>query len=266
MLGISGGNSLPAMFIFQSLQKTGDKQFEQFKKEPQIEKEVAHFRERVKEIESVDEFLDDRRLMAFALSAFAMESEIQFLGRMRKVLTEPPEDEEALVNKLRDPRFKEIATAFNFAKNGVSKLKDASFVNSIVERFHTNEFELRLGEQNPALREAAFFRRKIGDIKNTFDILGNQVLRDVVTFTFDLPKEIALQSVDKQKALIDARVDIEDFKDPEFVDKFVQRFLIKKDLEAAQSGFGVSATGGNAFLLPLFSNISGGGGGLNLLV
>ena len=30
-----------------------------------------------------------------------------------------------------------------------------------------------------------FFRRKIGDIDNTFDILGDRVFRAVVTFTLD---------------------------------------------------------------------------------
>lgn len=257
--GSSGSSGLPAMVIYQSLQKTGDKQMAQFRNDPQIAKEVEYFRERVGEVETVDEFINDRRLMAFALSAFGMDGEIQYLGRMRKVLSESPTNEDALVNKLIDPRFKEIASAFQFADKGLSNLKSSSFVNSVIDRYYTNEFEVRLGEQNPALREIAYFKRKIGDVKNTYNILGDQVLRDVVTSTFDLPREIALQSVEKQKALIDARVDVEDFKDPEFVEKFAQRYLIKKDLEATQSGTGFS--GGDSYLLSLFPS-----GGVSFLV
>jgi hypothetical protein len=78
--------------------------------------------------------------------------------------------------------------------------------------------------------------------------------------------EIALQSIDKQKALIDARVDLKDFKDSEFLDKFIRRFLILKDAEAAQFGFGfgISPTAPNAFAITLLQNIRGGG--INLLV
>ncbi len=261
MVGISGGfggGGLPAMVIYQTLTNSREKQFDQLKQDPRIVKEIDYVRKRVAEIETVDEFINDRRLMAFALSAFALEDEINLLGRMRKILTEPRADPNALANKLIDPRFKEIAAGFEFAEVGLAKVKNEVFLNDIIDRFYTNEFERRLGEQNPALREAEFFRRKIGDIDNTFDILGDRVFRAVVTFTLDMPPQIVFQSVDKQKALIDARVDIEKFKDPEFVDDFIRRFLLRKDAENGLGGFG--GGGGNAHLLPLFQ----GGGIFNL--
>ena len=73
-----------------------------------------------------------------------------------------------------------------------------------------------------------------------------------------------LTDVDKQKALIDARVDIEDFKDPEFVEKFVRRFLILKDSKDAEAGFGVSSNAPNGFAVGLLQNIAGPG--VNFLV
>jgi hypothetical protein len=90
------------------------------------------------------------------------------------------------------------------------------------------------------------------------------VLRAVVTGGLRLPQEIALQSVDKQKALIEARVDIADFKDPDFVEKFARRYVILKDAEGAQAGFasGFSSTAPNAFAVTL---LAGAGGGLDLL-
>ena len=248
--GFGGGGGLPAMIIFQTLTNSREKQLEQLKQDPRIVREIEYLHKRVAEIETVDEFINDRRLMAFALSAFALEDEINLLGRIRKILTEPRSDPKALVNKLIDPRFKEIAAGFEFAEVGLAKVKNAVFLNDLIDRFYTNEFERRLGQQNPALREAEFFRRKIADIDNTFDILGDRVFRAVVTFTLGLPLAIALQSVDKQKSLIEARVDIEKFKDPKFVDDFIRRFLLKKDAAAGLAGFGAAVT--NAHLLPLF--------------
>jgi hypothetical protein len=270
MLGIVGiqfgGISQPAFPIFASLAKTRTKQFAAFEKLPNIQRDVDYFLKNASKVETVEEFIKDRRLMTVALSAFGLEDEMQYLGRIRKVLTESPSDKNALVNKLIDPRFKKIAEAFQFADLGLAKLALTSFVNDIVAKFKTNEFEKFLGERNPALREVEYFRRNIGSVENTFNILGDKVLRSVVTFTLGLPMEIALQSIDKQKALIDARVDLKDFKDSEFLDKFIRRFLILKDAEAAQFGFGfgISPTAPNAFAITLLQNIRGGG--INLLV
>jgi len=254
MVGLVGGGGLPAFTIYQSLVKTRDARLEQFQKSPLIDKEVQYFLEKVGDVETVDDFLSDRRLMKVALSAFALEDELQYPARIKAILTEPLEDKDSLVNKLIDPRYKEIATFFDFAARGTSKLKLISFRNDVVDRFLTNEFEKDLGNQNPALREAEYFRRKIGGAENTFNILGDKVLRSVVTFTLGLPELIVLQSIDKQKALIDARVKIEKFQDPEFVEEFIQRFLIKRDADAIQNGgFG----GPDSYVLQLFAGAGG---------
>lgn len=259
-----GGASQPAFPIYQALTQSREKQFASFEKQPVIQREAAYFLDKAKKVTTVEEFLDDRRLLAVALSAFGLEEEINYLGRIKKVLTEFTEDEDSLVNKLIDPRYKEIAEKFQFDVLGTFNLGLTSFLNEIVDKYKTNEFEKFLGEQNPALREVEYFRRNVGKVENTFNILGDKVLREVVTFGLQLPQEIVLQSVDKQKALIDKRVDIEDFKDPEFVDKFIKKFLILKDAQASQDGFafGAGSTVKNAFAVTL---LQGAGGGLNLL-
>jgi len=235
-----GGASQPAFPIYQALTKTREKQFSLFEKGPLIEREVAYFMKEAKKVETIDDFLNNRRLMAVALSAFGMDEEIQYVGRIRKVMSESIDDK------------------------GTLKLGTNSFLREIVEKYKVNEFEKFLGDQNPALREVEYFKRNIGKVENTYNILGDKVLRAVVTFALQLPIEIVLQSIEKQKALIDKRLDIEDFQDPEFIDKFVRRFLILKDSEAVQNGFsfGAGSTVKNAYVVGL---LQGAGGGLNLL-
>jgi hypothetical protein len=265
MVGISGlltsdffqAPSLPAMMIYRALEKTRDAQFARFEKQPTIQKDVAYFLDKAPKVKTVDEFLSDRRLMKVALTAFGLEDEMQYLGRMRKVLSESLTKPDALANKLADPRFKAIAKAFMFGDIGVGNLKLNFFRNEVIDGFLTNGFEKFLGEQNPALREAEYFRRKIGEVENTYNILGDRVLRSVVVTTFGLPDAIALQSIEKQKALIDARVKIKDLKDPAFVEKFIQRFLTQRDLAAQQQALNV---GGDPILALLL-----GAGRVNLL-
>jgi len=262
--GGDGGASQAAFPIYQALTQSRDKQFASFEKQPLIQREAAYFLEEAKKVTTVEEFLDDRRLLSVALSAFGLEEELQYLGRIKKVLTEFTEDKDSLVNKLIDPRYKEIAEKFQFDILGTFNLGVTSFLTDIVDKYKTNEFEKFLGDQNSALREAEYFRRNVGKVENTFNILGDKVLREVVTFGLQLPREIVLQSIDKQKSLIDNRVDIEKFKDPDFVDDFIRKYLILKDAQASQDGFafGAGSTVKNAFAVTLLQNA---GGGVNLL-
>ncbi|MBC7135733.1 MAG: DUF1217 domain-containing protein, partial [Oceanibaculum nanhaiense] len=163
-------------------------------------------------IESVDDLIKDRRLMNFALSAFSLEDEAQYPGRLKKVLESDLDDNSSLANRLSDNRYREIASAFDFAKSGMSKLQDAAFLEDLTQKYILNEFEKALGNNNPALREATYFLRNIGNVTSPYGILGDNVLRSVVTFTLNLPAQIAVQSVESQARLIEGRLDLDKFK------------------------------------------------------
>lgn len=246
-------SSLPALTIFKSSQNEPDQRIEKFKTSPKVSKEITYFQEQLGKIDTVEEFLDDRRLMQFVLSANSLDDELKYPGRINKVLTEDPEEDDALVNRLIDPRFKKIAEELQFATRGLERIKLEGLQEQIIDKYVTNEYEKDLGEQNSSVREALYFKRNIENVDDTFDILGDKTLRNVVLTLLDLPKEIALQSVDKQKSLIDERLDIKKLKDPEFVDKLLNRFLIRIDKKAFEDGL---ATGGGG-VTSLFNNNSG---------
>jgi len=187
------------------------KQLESFRDSQQIQREIDYFNKNIQKVDDPEEFIKDRRLLNFALSAFQLEGEINNTGRIRRILTEDPEDERALQNRLADPRFAQIAQAFRFDE-GVGKLADGAFIEELTQKFVINEFERALGNQNAALREAAFFLRNIGNVDNELGILGDRVLRNVVTTTLNLPAQIAVQSVETQERLISSRLNIEDFQ------------------------------------------------------
>lgn len=254
--------ALPAFVLYRSIEQTGDKRFEQFSGRPDVRKEIEYFNKRVSEVTSPEELIDDRRALQFILSAYSLDEEINYLGRMKKVLLSDTTDRSSLANRLVDPRFKTIAAAFDFANSGVQKLSLASFRQDLEQRYLTNEWEKSLGEQNPALREVAYFKRNISTAQSTFNLLGDKVFRQVVTATIGLPPQLALQSVEAQARAVEARVSVEDFKDSKFVERFVQRYLILKDAEASAAG-GFSGGGSNSWQLSL---LGGRTQGINLLV
>lgn len=205
-------SGVSAALSFQMLQKNTSQQITQFGQTAQVMREVEYFKKKAGSIESVDDLMKDRRLMNFALSAFSLESEAQYPGRLKKVLESDLDDNSSLANRLSDNRYREIAGAFDFANSGMSKLQDAAFLEDLSQKYILNEFEKALGNNNPALREATYFLRNIGNVTSPYDILGDNVLRSVVTFTLNLPAQIAVQSVETQARLIEGRLDLEKFK------------------------------------------------------
>lgn len=208
-------SGVSAALSFQMLQKNTSQQIEQFGKTAQVMREVDYFKKKAGSLNSMDDLIKDRRLMNFVLSAFSLEAEAQYPARLKKVLESDLDDTGSLANRLSDNRYREIAGAFEFAKNGMDKLKDAAFLEELSQKYVLNEFEKALGNNNPALREATYFLRNIGNVTNPYEILGDSVLRSVVTFTLNLPSQIAVQSVETQARLITGRLDLDKFKPAE---------------------------------------------------
>jgi hypothetical protein len=138
-----------------------------------------------------------------------MEGEEKNMGRLKKILVEDPSADRSLASRLIDPRFKRLAEGFDFFNRGTTRLTSPVFLDQVEDRFIVNEYEKSLGEQNPALRQASYFVRNIGNVQNVFQILGDNVLRSVVTTALQLPKEMINLSIERQAAMIEARLDIE---------------------------------------------------------
>ncbi len=255
MAGVGGAS---AYLIFKSYEKSGDKQFEKFKDQPQVQKAVDYFKQKAPTIKTVEDFFKDRKLLEVALSAYGLEGDMNALGRLKKVLTSDPKDDKSLVNRMRDPRYTEMNDAFKFASLGTAKLGMQTFLQDVTDKFQRNQFEKSLGNGDPALREAAYFRRMASKMNSVWDVLGDKVMRTVVTKTLGLPDQVVNQSIDKQGALVTDKIDVAKFKDPKWVDQFLEKYLVKKDAERG----GVAGTGSsrNSIVNQLFANAGGRGG------
>ncbi|MSP49088.1 MAG: DUF1217 domain-containing protein [Alphaproteobacteria bacterium] len=201
-----------ALSSYLALDKNRDLYLSRFKTSNQVKKEIEYFQKKVGEVKTVDDFLKDPKLLAFAATAFGLEGDIKYPARLKKVLKESLTDEKALANKLIDPRYKEMAKFFGFGNVQLTKIKLNLTQTDLIDRYTTAAFEKAQGKTNPALRDALYFERKIGGVQNGYDILGDSVLRAVVTYTLGLPPQIAVQSVEKQKQLIEQKLDIKKFQ------------------------------------------------------
>ncbi len=222
--GIPGASGLVAWNAFIKDPETA---LSQFRKSPNIQRQIDNFVEKFRNFESVEELVNDYQVMGVVLSAFQLEEEINFTARNQKIIEQPLVGDEAadsLVNQLIDPRYRELAETFDYQTRGNNVFISSRVQDEIIDRFVINEFEKSLGENNPGLREAAYFSRTVGDFTNTFQLLSNRALRTVIDTGLGLPPEFAQADLDQQVRLIEGRLDVEDFFE-EDVDDVTRRLL-----------------------------------------
>ena len=253
MAGISG---LSTLAVYGSIEKIEPLRKELVTKSPAFQKELDTFNTRVKDVEDVDGFLGDYRLLKTVLEAYGLESEIDKRGFIKKILTEDPNDPDALVNRANDNRYRELAADIRL-QLGVSTLKSSTFADKVEGRLTQIRFEKDLDQETPGIRQALRFKEEAASIQSPFDILGNPVLRDVALGATGLPLEIVYQSVEAQGRTLESRLDFEKFSDPKYIEKVIQQYLVSVDTAAAAQGASANS---------LVSLFDGAAGPLNLLV
>lgn len=223
-------------FNYISVERTFDRRIEAVEKDPVIKREADYFRENIGKVSNADELIADDRLYRFSLIAFDLESQIFAKGLVRKVLDEGIEDPKALANQLVDRKWNTFARAFAFNEVGDFNTTNAEFVEGVIDKYERVKLEERLGEDSVAVRLAVYGDRKLPGVSSWFSVLGDTALREVVFTALDLPDAVAAQNPDKLAVLLEERFDIEKFKDPEELDKFLQRFSLMYDIKNGAPG------------------------------
>ncbi|WP_341895461.1 DUF1217 domain-containing protein [Ferrovibrio terrae] len=222
--------------------------FDRFTRRTDIQKDVAYFEENIGSVTSVDDLFADQRLLNFILKAYDMESEAQYPGKIRKILESDLTDSNSLANRFTDPRYENLAADLDLFASGVTTLTTAATIESITEKYQQTAYEKNLDEQAPGVRIAIEFKRRLEDVSTTVQLLGDSVLREVITKANYIPDELAYQETEAQIATVEKKVDVNELKnDPDQIEKIVLRYLSIKDSASTSSG------SGDSYLLNLFA-------------
>ncbi|HBA43169.1 MAG TPA: hypothetical protein DIT40_00540 [Alphaproteobacteria bacterium] len=246
---------ISALAVYKGLDRLEPIRKELVARDPSFKNDIANFKTRVKEVEDVDDLLDDYRLLSTVLEAYGLESEINKRGFIKEILISDPTDPESLVNRANDNRYRDLAVDLR-AYAGVNTLKSSDFAAKVESRLTQIRFEKSLDAESPGIRQAIRFQQEAANIKSPFDILGNPILRDVALGATGLPLEIVYQTVEAQGRTLEKRLDFEKFQDPKYVDRVIQQYLISVDTAATAN----SATAG---IVSLFTPAASG---INLLI
>lgn len=229
------------------------KSLDRVAKQPDVARETAYYLSKIGSVKTVEDFFADTRLYDYAMKAHGLEDMGYAKAFMRKVLTEGIDSEDAFAKKLSDSRYSDLVESLNFARNGAAATTFDRAQKGVVEKYNRQTLEQSAGEENSGVRLALYFERMAPTITSGFSILADEALSQVVRTALQLPPEFAATDIDRQAAAIEEAIDFEDFKVPEKLGKFLERFTALWELDNAvdpydplavfgsQSGFGISS-------------------------
>ena len=199
--------------------------------EPMTARDIAYYEENIRNIRSIDDFMNDERIYRFALKAHGLEDMAYAKAFIRKALEEGTDDRDAFANRLADKRYRDLVETFNFKRYDSATTSFSRAQSGTVEKFVRQTLEVNQGAQNEGVRLALYFERKAPTLENVFEILADPALLKVVQTALGLSPQTGGASVDRQADFIKSRLDIEDFKDPEALSKFLTRFTSLYELD-----------------------------------
>jgi hypothetical protein len=198
--------------------------------------ENTYYHNTIGTIQSVDQLLGDQRLVTYLRKAYDLGSDISD-GELRTALTSDPMDESSFVNKQSGTNLRDLAAAFNFnAKGDIGRVADeqAQTKSSILQTTDLNTrqaMEDDAGTDNPGVRLALYFQRKAPSITSAFDILADKAIFEVVRTALDLPDAMSQADIQRQADILISRVNLDDFRDPAKLEKFISRFAALYDIK-----------------------------------
>lgn len=230
-MSFSLGGAIPA-YRQASDPKVEARALERLAKDPQIQRKLAAFELAVGKARDLETALKDPRVLAVLLPAMGLGDQLEFPGLARRALTADPADPKSLLTRLTDVRWRDAVTTLDLKGRGIEALRDPANIARFDKGLRSLQWRQSLDETNVGISDALFFKQVAGNVTTTFGVLGNAVLRRVVTGALGLPPELALQSVEAQARAIERRMPISDLRNPNKVDRLIERYLANANLDS----------------------------------
>jgi len=219
----SGQNAVAAL---KSAELNQTERIKATAQQPAVQRAINAFTAGVNGAKTVQQLLANPAVMNVLLTANGLADEIPYTALAKKALQSNVNDATSLVSKLTDRRWKPVVETYDFANKGLSVIQDPKVMSTVANAYAEVTWRRSLDAATPGLSNALTFRKTASTITGVDQILGDPVMRSVVTTALKIPLQIAFQTIEAQERAISTRVDITRFKDPKFVETFVQRYLI----------------------------------------
>ena len=108
-----------------------------------------------------------------------------------------------------------------------SYLRDPALQQKLKDNYVAYQYQKSLDAQQPGMSDALYFISNASSkAGNVYNVMGDGVLRRVVTGALELPQELAVQPIQDQAKAITNRLPMSKLSDPKQVYQVAQRYLM----------------------------------------
>lgn len=219
-------SSISPFVAMRSAEANRDRDIARTANQPEVRRAIEGFRAGLAKATTADGLLRDPRVLEVLLTANGLGDQITRPALARRALMSDLGDAASVANTLTDTRWKTVAATYDFAGKGLAVIKDPAVVDKLADAYAEVKWRRSLDQATPGLSNALTFRAQAGKVTSALQILGDPVLREVVTTALEIPRQIAFQPLTAQETAITSRLRIEKLADPKFVEAFAQRYLM----------------------------------------
>lgn len=149
-----------------------------------VKREADYYEANIGKVSTVDEFMDDYRLYAYAMKAYGLEDMTYAKAFMKKILDSDLSDDNSFANKLADSRYRDFATAFNFSANEAIA-QSSTQTGAMIDLYGTTMAD----KEDSVSTETAYFNAMMGQVGSVDALLNNDRLRSYVFTAFDVDEK-----------------------------------------------------------------------------
>jgi hypothetical protein len=235
----SAGNAAAAIPALKRATEAGAevKGMAQERKDPVTLTTLAQFRRALDKADTIEKALSDPRILQVLMPALGLPDQANNPGMVRRALLSDPSDPKGLAAQL-GSSWQAAARTLGAFDKGLDALRDPAMVQRLSDAFVKYQYRLGLNEQQPGLADALYFLESAKNAKDVFGVLGDGVIRRVVTGALGLPDSMAIQSVETQGRAVTSRLKLETLQDDRAVRKLAERYLIAAANKAAEAQAG----------------------------
>lgn len=204
--------------------------------QPAQKRAMEQFRKAVEKAPDIKTALKDPRVLQVVTTALGIPDGATQPGLAMRALLSDPSDTRSLVNRLSDTRWKDAAQALQLGTKGLDALKDSKVQATLEEGLQRAQWQDDLEEKQTGLGDAVVFQDRAATVGgNVYTVLGDPLLRRVITGALGLPDSIAVQSVETQARAVQSRLDLDKLNNPKEVQRLAERYLMKVALNESDS-------------------------------
>jgi hypothetical protein len=150
-----------------------DQLMAQFQRTPDYTQGVADYQAGVSKITTVDQFLNNYKVLKVALAAYGMSDQISSKGLLKELLTENPSGSTALAQRMGNQSYLAFAQAYwSLSEDGGAGLQSPASINNTISRYTQKQYAQWLGnkDNDPALATALNARQTLQDAVNVTNV------------------------------------------------------------------------------------------------